>query len=82
MYSPEESNLWKEAGVQFVERNDKMPENYDVIIETLDSGYLLRVGCKKFAIADKNILINMLTKYFTNPAQIKKQFRDKTLEIK
>jgi hypothetical protein len=64
------------------EPREYITENYEVIIETLESGYVLRVGCKKFAIANKNILINMLTKYFTNPAEIQKQFWDKTLEIK
>lgn len=57
-------------------------ENYNVQVETLERGYVLSVGCKRFAIESTEVLINMLTKYFTNPGEIQKQFHEKTLEIK
>ena len=55
---------------------------YDVRIETLDEGYVIRVGCKAFAIQNKEVLISMLTKYFNNPEELQKQFINKTLIIK
>jgi hypothetical protein len=57
-------------------------ENHDIRIETLEYGYVLAVGCKRFAITDKETLLSMLTKYINNPAELQKQFHDKTLIIK
>ena len=57
-------------------------ENYEFTISTLDHGYMIRVGCKSFAIESKETLLNMVTKYFNNPGELQKQFRNKTLIIK
>ncbi len=57
-------------------------ENHEIRIETLEYGYVLAVGCKRFAISNKETLINMLTKYFNNPEELQKQFHNKTLIIK
>ena len=57
-------------------------ENHEIRIETLEYGYVLAVGCKRFAITDKETLLNMLTKYINNPAEIQKQYHTKTLIIK
>jgi hypothetical protein len=57
-------------------------ENYEIKIETLEYGYVLAVGCKRFAITDKETLLSMLTKYINNPAELQKQYHNKTLIIK
>lgn len=57
-------------------------ENFEIRVETLEVGYVIAVGCKRFAISNKEILINMLTKYFTSPEELQKQFHNKTLIIK
>jgi hypothetical protein len=56
-------------------------ENYEIRIETLEYGYVLAVGCKRFAITDKETLLSMLTKYINNPAELQKQYQNKTLII-
>lgn len=55
--------------------------NYEIRIETLEYGYVLAVGCKRFAITDKETLLSMLTKYINNPAELQKQYQNKTLII-
>ena len=57
-------------------------ENHEIRIETLEYGYVLAVGCKRFAITDKETLLNMLTKYINNPKEVQQQFYNKTLIIK
>jgi hypothetical protein len=57
-------------------------ENFEIRVEILEVGYVIAVGCKRFAISNKETLINMLTKYFNNPEELQKQFHDKTLIIK
>jgi len=57
-------------------------ENYEIRIETLEYGYVLAVGCKRFAITDKETLLSMLTKYINNPAELQEQYHNKTLIIK
>ena len=52
-------------------------ENYNVNIETLDFGYVVRVGCKSFAFETKEKMIEKLLEYLNNPAEKQKQFREK-----
>jgi hypothetical protein len=62
--------------------NEAYHEKYDVQIQELDHGYMVRVGCKSFAIENKETLLNMITKYINNPAEVQKEFFNKTLTIK
>lgn len=62
--------------------NEEYHEKYDVQIQELDHGYMVRVGCKSFAIESKETLLNMITKYINNPAEVQKEFFNKTLTIK
>ena len=62
--------------------NYEYHEKYDVQIQELDYGYMVRVGCKSFAIENKETLLSMITKYINNPIKIQKEFHNKTLIIK
>jgi len=52
------------------------PKNkmYDTHIEQLDNGYVVRVGCKSFAIGTKDELITLLTRYIKFPDLIEEEF--------
>ena len=63
-------------------RNEEYHEKYDVQIQELDHGYMVKVGCKSFAIESKETLLNMITKYINNPIEVQKEFFNKTLTIK
>lgn len=78
-----------EAGIRNTELDLQCPqpiedyvENYSVSIDTLDHGYIIRVGCKSFSIESKETLLSMITKYINNPGELQKQFKNKTLIIK
>ena len=46
----------------------------DIRIRQLDYGYTIEVGCKKFAIQDRNQLLDLLESYIKNPAKIEKEY--------
>jgi hypothetical protein len=65
-----------------IQNNEEYYEKYDIQIDELDYGYRVKVGCKGFAIESKETLLNMITKYINNPAEVQKEFFNKTLIIK
>jgi len=47
---------------------------YDISITPLDFGFIVKVGCKRFAIESKDRLINELTHYINNPSEAYKDW--------
>lgn len=70
-------------------RNEPIPEDapqmpdkaYQINIEQLDHGYIVRVGCKSFAIETKEKLIIRLAAYLSDVPGVTKDFFDKKFEI-
>ena len=51
-----------------------------IIIEPLEHGFIVNVGCNSFAIEQKRKLIEKLTMYINNPNETEeKWFNEKTL---
>ena len=46
----------------------------NINIEQVDIGYMVRVGCKQFAIEDKVRLIRLLTSYIDDPNNLTSYF--------
>lgn len=46
---------------------DKLPRMREVEIVEIDHGYIVSVGCQKFAIGTKSELIAKLTEYILEP---------------
>jgi len=49
-------------------------ENYGIQIETLEFGYVLSVGCKRFAFETKERLLANLTEYLADPAKAQQKW--------
>lgn len=47
---------------------------YDIRIESLDYGYLVRVGCQTLAIENKKKLISKLSEYLENPSEFQEKW--------
>lgn len=46
----------------------------DIIIKSLNLGYLVQVGCQTFAIEERNKLLINLEAYLTNPQETEKEW--------
>jgi hypothetical protein len=46
----------------------------DIHISQLDVGYLVKVGCKSFAITDKSKMLNMIANNLLHPADTEKLY--------
>jgi len=53
---------------------------HKVVIEELDHGYVVRVGCKVFAIEDRENLIMMLNTYIKHPSDTEATFLKEGIE--
>lgn len=51
----------------------------NIEITQVDHGYIVRVGCQTIAIETDTKLISLLSAYIANPAEIQKQYQNKTL---
>jgi len=45
-------------------------------IEQLDLGYIVTVGCQKFAIESSDKLVDALSKYLKDPSKVEKEWYD------
>ena len=50
---------------------------YDVLITPLDYGFIVKVGCKRFALESRENLIRELTAYINNPGETVRGWREK-----
>ena len=51
----------------------------DIQITQLDHGYVVYVGCQRFAIENPSILLTKLAEYIRNPAETEQKWQDKKL---
>jgi len=49
-------------------------ENYTITITPLNYGYIVTIGCQKFAVESSSKLIKELDKYLTNPNEVSKNW--------
>lgn len=49
-------------------------ENYGIQIEILEFGYILGIGCKRFAFETKERLLDNLTEYLADPAKAQQKW--------
>lgn len=49
-------------------------QRYELSIQELDVGYIVRVGCKSFAFSDKETMLLKVNEYLQNPSEIQKRF--------
>jgi len=47
---------------------------YGILIEPLDYGFTVKIGCQKFAIETKERLIEKLSQYINNPKDVEKKW--------
>ena len=59
-----------------LEINNGYAEKYPVQIETLDIGFVVSVGCKRFAFEDLEQMLLKVSEYLRNPAEKQKLFYD------
>lgn len=59
------------------------PERYNrirrIILNELDHGYMVEVGCQSIAIEDTDRLCFLLTKYINNPNSLEQEYNNGTL---
>lgn len=48
----------------------------EIAIQAMDSGYVVSVGCKSFAISTTTELLNRLGDYMRNPAAVERLFEE------
>lgn len=51
----------------------------DMQITQLNHGYVIAVGCQRFAIENSSTLIAKLSEYILNPAETEQKWNDKKL---
>lgn len=54
-------------GGQMVAPIPSKPRMRSIQIDALDHGFIVQVGCQRFAIEDKGTLIGKLSEYINNP---------------
>ena len=47
---------------------------YKIEIETLDKGYLVKVGCKKLAFKKRKDMLRELERYLKNPKKVEEEY--------
>lgn len=47
---------------------------YRIMITAVDFGYVVEVGCKKFAISKTELLVSLLTDYLSNPLETHQKY--------
>lgn len=50
-------------------------------IEQLNHGYIVTVGCQKFAIENREALLHRLASYLSNPEQIEREWQSGKLKF-
>lgn len=55
--------------------NREILKNYQIIIEFLDRGCLVRIGCKSIAFESVDEAMNEINKYVANPYEMDKEWR-------
>lgn len=58
----------------FISLTTKKP--HEINIKPLDAGYVVKVGCKEFAIATRAELIKKLDEYLAQPDKIEEKFNN------
>ena len=48
------------------------------IMPTENQGFVVEVGCRRFAFENKNSLLRALRQYFDNPEEVEKEIAEKT----
>ena len=62
-------------------RTDGLPK-YQIFINPLDYGYMIEVGCQRFAIENVETLITKVSAYLRNPQEVITQWNEsKTLPV-
>lgn len=74
-----ESEILNEANVETrlnEPRIETRLEDYDVRINFLSRGCVVRVGCKSIAFQDNNEMLSALSEYVNDPIKIGKKWRE------
>lgn len=69
----------KFTGSTFEYPVDNKPKK--IIIEPLDSGFKVTVGCKEIAVTTAEILCKHLLEYLKNPSEMQKKLSDGKLKF-
>lgn len=50
-----------------------------ITIKQIDRGYIVKVGCKEFAVESADVLIGLLGQYIKSPDETERKFNENTL---
>lgn len=59
---------------QMIEQDPASSRMRGILIEALDYGFTVKIGCQRFAIETKERLIEKLTEYINNPWDVEKKW--------
>ena len=54
----------------------------DITIESLEHGYIVRVGCQRFASEDAKKMLELIAVYLNNPNEIEKKWLNNEFKLK
>lgn len=63
-------------GGQMLDPMPPKPRMRSIQIDALDHGYVVQVGCQRFAIEDKSTLIGKLSEYINNPVETETKYNE------
>lgn len=74
------SNYDEKMPMNIMEENTQQRIN-EISISEVDRGYIVRVGCKTFAISSKTELMDLLIEYINNPKETEKKYYEGKLFV-
>ncbi len=81
-YSNDQASIRESAVTAYPEGGQLIqPKPYEIIIQPLDYGYMVRVGCKSFAFESRTHLLEKLSRYLEDPEGLQKKFLSNELFI-